>query len=205
MSFLDKTGLLRLWEHIVSITNTKVDKIDGKGLSTNDYTTVEKSKLAGIASGAEVNQNAFSNIKVGTTTISADTKTDTLTLTGSNVTITPNATSDSVTFAVGIAGSSLGLVKSGGDVTISNGVITVDDDSHNHTIANIDNLQSSLDAKVPISRTINGKALSANIILSASDVNTYTKTEIDNMELITVEDIDTICGSSIVSASEVSF
>lgn len=42
--------------------------------------------------------------------------------------------------------STLGLVKSGGDVTISSaGVITVNDDSHNHTIANIDNLQTTLD------------------------------------------------------------
>lgn len=30
----------------------KVDKVTGKGLSTNDYTTAEKSKLAGIAEGA---------------------------------------------------------------------------------------------------------------------------------------------------------
>ena len=30
----------------------KVDKVTGKGLSTEDYTTAEKSKLAGIASGA---------------------------------------------------------------------------------------------------------------------------------------------------------
>lgn len=30
----------------------KVDKIDGKGLSMNDYTTAEKTKLAGIAEGA---------------------------------------------------------------------------------------------------------------------------------------------------------
>lgn len=29
-----------------------VEKVDGKGLSTNDYTTTEKNKLAGIASGA---------------------------------------------------------------------------------------------------------------------------------------------------------
>lgn len=33
--------------------------------------------------------------------------------------------------------------------------------------------------------------------------NYYTKTEIDNMELITVDDIDAICGGSIVAASEV--
>lgn len=33
----------------------KVDKVDGKGLSTNDYTTAEKTKLNGIATGAQVN------------------------------------------------------------------------------------------------------------------------------------------------------
>ena len=48
------------------------------------------------------------------------------------------------------AGSSLGGVKSGGDVTISGGVITVNDDSHNHTIANVDNLQNTLNAKAPL-------------------------------------------------------
>lgn len=35
--------------------NNKVDKVQGKGLSTNDYTTTEKNKLAGIEAGAEVN------------------------------------------------------------------------------------------------------------------------------------------------------
>jgi hypothetical protein len=34
---------------------SKVDKVSGKQLSTNDYTTAEKNKLAGIASGAQVN------------------------------------------------------------------------------------------------------------------------------------------------------
>lgn len=33
----------------------KVDKVEGKGLSTNDYTTGEKTKLKGITSGAQVN------------------------------------------------------------------------------------------------------------------------------------------------------
>ena len=35
--------------------NVKVDKVPGKALSTNDYTTTEKNKLAGIEAGAEVN------------------------------------------------------------------------------------------------------------------------------------------------------
>lgn len=49
---LDKTGLTRFWQHIVARLGTKVDKVEGKGLSTNDYTTAEKDKLAGIATGA---------------------------------------------------------------------------------------------------------------------------------------------------------
>lgn len=78
--------------------DTKVDKVSGKGLSTNDYTTAEKNKLSGIASGAEVNQNAFSNVKVGSTTIAADSKTDTLTfVAGDNITITPDAANDKIT------------------------------------------------------------------------------------------------------------
>lgn len=160
----------------------KVDKISGKGLSTNDYTTAEKNKLASIAEGANktivdselsststdpvqnkvvnaaindlntlvgdtavatqisnavaskadashthddryyteseidtklsgksdtshthstyVNQNAFSNIKVGNTTVAADTATDTVTLVaGNNITITPDATNDKIIIA----------------------------------------------------------------------------------------------------------
>jgi len=34
---------------------SKVDKIFGKDLSSNDFTSVEKSKLAGIEAGAQVN------------------------------------------------------------------------------------------------------------------------------------------------------
>lgn len=54
MAFLDKTGLERLWEHIISRLGNKVDIVEGKGLSTNDYTDAEKQKLAGIAAGADV-------------------------------------------------------------------------------------------------------------------------------------------------------
>jgi hypothetical protein len=60
----------------------------------------DKSKLDGIASGAEVNQNAFANVKVGDTTVAADAKQDTLEfVAGSNITITPDATTDKITIA----------------------------------------------------------------------------------------------------------
>jgi phage-related tail fiber protein len=67
------------------------------GLMSN----TDKAKLDGIAAGAEVNQNAFANIRVGTTTIAADGKTDTLEFAaGTNISITPDATNDRVTIAV---------------------------------------------------------------------------------------------------------
>ena len=49
----------------------KVDKVTGKGLSTNDYTTEEKNKLSSVESGAEV--NAIESVKSGTTTFTPDT------------------------------------------------------------------------------------------------------------------------------------
>ena len=49
---LDKTGVARLWYHIISRLSEKVDVVEGKGLSTNDYTDEEKSKLSGIEKGA---------------------------------------------------------------------------------------------------------------------------------------------------------
>lgn len=41
--------------NFTELYNMKVDKVTGKGLSTNDYTDAEKTKLSNIATGAEVN------------------------------------------------------------------------------------------------------------------------------------------------------
>ena len=50
--YLDDNGLLYFWGKLKTLFSGKVDKVDGKGLSANDYTTEEKNKLAGIAAGA---------------------------------------------------------------------------------------------------------------------------------------------------------
>ncbi len=58
----------------------------------------DKSKLDGVQAGAEVNQNAYSAVRVGDTTIPAQSKTDTLELVaGSNVTLVPDAANRKVT------------------------------------------------------------------------------------------------------------
>jgi len=114
----------------------KVDKVVGKGLSTEDYTTAEKNKLAGIEAGAEVNvnadwnavsgdaqilnkptisgtntgdQNLFSTVAVaGQSNVVADSTSDTLTLVaGSNVTITTDASTDTITIASSGGGGGL--------------------------------------------------------------------------------------------------
>lgn len=94
-------------EAMRNLVNNKVEKVTGKGLSTNDYNATEKSHVqtayehsqaTHAPSNAEANQNAYSNIKVGTTTVSAKSTTDTVTLeAGDNVTLTPDATNKKVT------------------------------------------------------------------------------------------------------------
>ena len=54
-NFLDNNGLSYFWTQLKAKFATKVDKEEGKGLSTNDYTTEEKTKVEGIETGAEVN------------------------------------------------------------------------------------------------------------------------------------------------------
>lgn len=119
--FLDDNGLLYFWTQLKSILAGKVDTVSGKGLSTNDFTDADQTKLNGIAAGAQVNQNAFSTVKVGTTNIAADTPTDTLTMVaGSNVTLTPDASGDAVTIAATdttyqtMTGATAGVAGTGG-------------------------------------------------------------------------------------------
>ena len=49
----------------------KVDKVNGKGLSTEDYTTAEKTKLSGIEAGAQVNTVTSVATKTGAVTLDA--------------------------------------------------------------------------------------------------------------------------------------
>ena len=101
----------------VKVAITLAENTDTAGATTSDdlaegttnlyLTSAERSKLSGIATGAEVNQNAFSNIAVsGQTTVAADAKTDTFTLVaGTGVTLTTDAGTDSITIAASASNS----------------------------------------------------------------------------------------------------
>jgi Phage tail fibre repeat len=100
-------------DEAVSIVQTDLNNHKGSGGAAHSNATQsvsgfqsasDKTKLDGIATGAEVNQNTFANVKVGTTTIASDSKTDTLELAaGTNVVLTPDATNDKVTIALSAA------------------------------------------------------------------------------------------------------
>lgn len=71
----------------MTATNTADDIADGTTKVV--MTAAERTKLTSLATGAEVNQNAFAKVKVGTTTITAAAKQDTLEIeAGEGVTIT---------------------------------------------------------------------------------------------------------------------
>lgn len=63
--YLDKAGATYLAGKIKDLNDKKVDKESGKGLSTNDYTTDEKTKLGGIEAGAKKNVQSDWNATSG--------------------------------------------------------------------------------------------------------------------------------------------
>lgn len=72
IEYLDKSGLTLLISKIKAALGGKVDVVSGKGLSTNDYTNAEKSKLSDIASGAQV--NVIESVKVNGTKVEPSSK-----------------------------------------------------------------------------------------------------------------------------------
>lgn len=52
--YLDEQGLARLISLIKEKLNTKVEKVEGKGLSTNDYTDEEREKLSNIVDNSNI-------------------------------------------------------------------------------------------------------------------------------------------------------
>ena len=66
--FLDMDGLVYLWTQLKGLLGNKVDKEEGKALSTNDYTNDEKTKLANIAENANNYVHPDSGVSANTYT-----------------------------------------------------------------------------------------------------------------------------------------
>ena len=73
------------------------------------------------------------------------------------------------------------------------------DRTHSHVITDVTDLPDALARKVPTTRTINGKALSANITLSSSDVGAAASGHVHDDRYYTEDEIDTLVGNTPVA------
>lgn len=91
--YLDDNGLTYYHSKVKTLLAGKQDAESGKGLSTNDYTTAEKNKLAGIASGAEVNVQSDWDVTDSTSDAFIKNKPTIPTVNNATLTIQKNGTS----------------------------------------------------------------------------------------------------------------
>ena len=90
----------------------KVDKVSGKGLSTEDYTTAEKNKLAGLSNPSNATTSSKGIVQIG-----------------SNISVSSGTISVPTASAV-----TAGVVKIGSGLTITDGVVSVDSSASGPTI-----------------------------------------------------------------------
>ena len=176
--------------------STKVDKVAGKGLSTNDFTTDEKNKLAGIAAGANAyslpiaSATVLGGIKVGNNlTISngvlsgtADTHyTNTFTIKGAGTAAATFNQSSDATLNIA-AGTGISVSATSGTITIANTVA-------NTHLKNFLDIQAAGTSVVKYTQdsdktlkfvagsnvTLTPNAANGTITISSTDTNTDTK------------------------------
>ena len=162
--YLDNDGLLYLWQKIknkfatITDLNGKVDKVDGKGLSTNDYTTAEKNKLSGVASGAQV--NVIETVKVNGAALTPTSK-------AVNITV-PTKTSDITNDSGFITSADVPEGSAASTTTPKmNGTAAVGTEM---AFARGDHVHPSDTSRVPTTRKVAGHALSTDVTLVKSDV-----------------------------------
>ena len=78
VKYLDYDGLVYYHSKVKTLLGNKVDKVSGKGLSTNDFTNAYKTKLDGIAAKAQV--NVIEGITVNSTAVPLTNKIANLTI-----------------------------------------------------------------------------------------------------------------------------
>lgn len=180
---------------VKNLTLDGITPVEGGYVSNGDtlasaFSALDTAVKNAVAGGGEVNQNAFSNVKVGSTTIAADTKTDTLELAaGTGITLTPDATTDKVTIKVT-------------DNTYA-------DKSHNHGNLTNDGKIGTTAGKV-VTTSTNGTLVASDIIsadnvpsLNASKINagTFDVARIPNITLSKVTDSGTAAAANIATGA----
>ena len=168
-------------DHIHPHDTTKVDKVSGKGLSTEDYTTAEKTKLSGIDAGAQV------NVIEG---ISTDNGSSTITPNANKIVVLPTAgggsdglmsSSDYTKLQDIASGAEVNVIESvkvnGSEVTVTNKTVDIDVPTTVAELTDADNYVTDTEFENTISSSMSTVSAALNQKADASSV--YTKTEID--------------------------
>ena len=117
-------------EYVNNQLATKVDKVSGKGLSTNDYTTTEKNKLAGIAANANnytlptATASVLGGVKIGFSTNAAN-RNYAVQLSNNQMYVNVPWTDHNTTY--GLATSSSNGLMSAGDKAKLDGIAAISD------------------------------------------------------------------------------
>ena len=185
--FLDENGLLYLWSKIKSAF---VSKEAGKGLSTNDYTSAEKEKLAGIEAGAnnytlpKASASTLGGIKVGA---GLEIKDD------GTLNSTFGGTADSVDWSgvqnkpTTVAGYGITDVEPGAEVNVQ-ADWNVNDTSSDAFVKNKPSIPSKVSdlendnnyqTSAQVASAVSGKADKATTLAGYGITDTYTKSEVD--------------------------
>ena len=199
--FLDLNGLLYFWNKIKTYVDNalsgKVDKESGKGLSTNDYTTEEKQKLAGLQNYTlpKASSDTLGGVKVGAgLTIDGD----------GNLSATGGGEADSVNWE-NVVGKPTNVsefendsdYQTGEDVTQA--IANKSDVGHKHTKSDITDFPNSMKNPNSLKVQLNGgtnegvnqftydgeEAKNINVtpagIGAANEEHTHTKSDITDM------------------------
>lgn len=205
----------------------KVDKVSGKQLSTEDYTTAEKQKLEGIQEGAEANVQPDWNASSGAAqilnkpTLGTAASHDVGTAAGQIPVLNGSGKLPDSTIPPLAIGEMAGNVDNKTDLTTLSSaqqgdiaIVTADTDVNNCGVYWLNGVYSTLEnwiqivgpgsvisvngqsgvvtlaaadvGAVPVTRTVNGKPLNADVSLAADDVNAVPNTrKVNNKALNT--------------------
>ena len=179
-----KNAFKQMWKNNLNLL--EIPKLDLKSHIEDDNPHNISTNTIGAAKASHthssyINQNAFSNVKIGDLTISADNATDTLTLTaGTNVTLTPDATNDKVTITTkdttySAATTSAAGLMSATDKTKLDGIAT----GANKTT--VDSALSSTSTNPVQNKVVNTAISNLNTLVGDTAVSTQITNAIDEI------------------------
>lgn len=187
----------------LDFVNTKVDKVDGMGLSTNDYTTAEKDKLSGIEDGA--NKTVIDAELSNTSTNPVQNQVISAAIDDLNALVGDTTVSNQISNAIAdlVNGAPTTLDTLGEIATAmeENADVVAALDSAIGSKANADDLTSHInDRSNPHGVTLN----QLNVTATAEELNYVSgvtgniQTQFDELSVdITDDEIDAICGATL--------